>query len=278
MKWRSGFVKIFGSLLLIGIGLLVGYLVFGEGILDEFDTDKSVPMTGYDQDVDFVSFEPERQPYYPISDCAASRLYKGDRVYVSLGGGPNGIRSYADVHPADNIIGRAYPGDGMWIIGGPKCSWGWLLWKVDTDSGLRGWTPETKDGVEFWLVPVDTSTDMVETLRRIDPDKYEVYEEASRIMADTRISDSAKREKMRVLQSNYGEEAVAWVIRMVPIYDTDEGRFISFDNYTRSLTSEYGSSSGNAPIDKDPVGAGLSIFFNPSVENITEQLGLDSWP
>jgi hypothetical protein len=89
-------------------------------------------------------------PYYPLSDCAASRLHVGDRAMVSLGGGTNAIRTDPDVHPADNIIGRAPSGEEMWIVGGPECSYGWILWEVATDSGLRGWTPES-DGLDFWL-------------------------------------------------------------------------------------------------------------------------------
>lgn len=42
----------------------------------------------------------------------------------------------------------------MRILNGPKCSWGWLIWEVQTDSGPRGWTPES-DREEFWLIPMD---------------------------------------------------------------------------------------------------------------------------
>ena len=108
-----------------------------------------------------VSYEPlvfERQPYYPIKDCAHSRLYVGDRAIVSLGGGSNGIRTEPDTHPSDNIIYRAPQGEGLWIIDGPECNWGWILWKVSTDTGYVGWTPESK-GDEFWLTPIESESD-----------------------------------------------------------------------------------------------------------------------
>ncbi len=222
----------------------------------------------------YVSVQPIRQPYYPLKDCAASRLYVGDRAFVSLGGGSNGIRSEPDTHPSDNIIGRAPSGEGMWILGGPVCNYGWILWKVDTDSGLVGWTPETKDGKEFWLVPVDSPGDVASEFGN-DTKKRAAYQEASQIMADTRLSDSEKRDRMRVLQRNYGEETVAWVMRFVPVYDADDKRFYSFDTYMRDLSSSYGSPSSGAPIEKDPVGASLKIFFDPSADTITEMLGLN---
>lgn len=224
-----------------------------------------------------VSFEPvsfERQPYYPIKDCAHSRLYVGDRAIVSLGGSSNGIRTEPDTHPSDNIIYRAPSGEGLWIIDGPECNYGWILWKVQTDSGHVGWTPESKGG-EFWLTPIESDSDMLAVIQS-DPHTYEVYERVSSTIHDQTMSESQKREQMRVYQSTYGEEIVTTVLRYVPVYEGD-GSFVSFDNWMRDFSSSTGSSSSNAPIDQDPVGASMSIFFDPSPENITEQLGLGDW-
>ncbi len=224
-----------------------------------------------------IDYEPlvfERQPYYPIKNCAHSRLYIGDRVMVSLGGGSNGIRTEPDTHPSDNIIYRAPSGEGLWIIDGPVCNYGWILWKVSTDTGYFGWTPESK-GEEFWLTPIESDSDMLAEIRS-DPRAYEAYEQVSATIHDPQLSESQKRDKIRVYQNTYGEEVVAWVIRLVPVYQGD-GKFSSFDNWAQDFSNDYGSSSGNAPIDNDPVGSSLNIFFNPSIDNITEQLGLDDW-
>lgn len=269
----------------IGIGVLVGYMIFGDG-LEMFETEPRaasptrIPteeaVYEEDDEVEFVSNEPARQPYYPLEDCVASRLYVGDRAYVSLGGGSNGIRTEPDTHPADNIIYRAPSGEGMWIIDGPVCNYGWILWKVETDTRHVGWTPETKDGVEFWLVPVESQGDMVRDLRQNDPERYEVYQETSRIMGDSRLSESEKHERIRMLQDSFGEEVVAWAVRLSPVYDKDDRRFQSFDSYARDFVDEYGGSpSGNAPIDKGPVGATLDMLLNP--DHIEENLGLDDW-
>lgn len=97
-------------------------------------------------------YDPYSQPqWYPIKGCPASRLHVGDRAYVTVGGGPNGIRYGSDVR-YDTIIGYAEEGEGMLIIDGPWCYYDWIVWQVTTDGGLTGYTPEG-DGDEYWLLP-----------------------------------------------------------------------------------------------------------------------------
>jgi hypothetical protein len=217
------------------------------------------------------SNQTNRTIYYPFRDCAPSRLYKGDTVFVSYGGGPNGIRSAPDVHP-NNIFYRAPEGEWMQILEGPKCSWGWLIWKVKTETGYTGWTPES-DGKEFWLIPID-SAQVLPTALKNDPKINLVYQQASKIFQDRTLSETDRREKIRVLQNKYGEELVATVIRYVPVYDFETGKILSFDTYMRTFVSQSGHSTYNAPIETDPIGAGLSVFFNPSSSNIKKMLGL----
>ncbi len=90
--------------------------------------------------------------YYPIEGCGPSIVRTGFDVYVSMDGGKNAIRNSTDISSAHNIIGYALPGEHLKVISGPVCSWGWLLWMVETDYGLTGWTPES-DGKNFWLIP-----------------------------------------------------------------------------------------------------------------------------
>mgnify|MGYP001000666422 CR=1 FL=1 len=89
--------------------------------------------------------------YCPIKDCACSNLQLGDFVKVS-NSGPNALRRDPDLHPSDNIIYRAPSGTNLQIIDGPYCSYGWLVWKVRTDFGLEGYTPES-NGKSWWLIP-----------------------------------------------------------------------------------------------------------------------------
>lgn len=106
---------------------------------------------------------PVPELYAPIAGCAASRIHKGDLVYVSVGGGRNGIRAEADVG-ADNITDYAEPGEALSVLSEPSCSLGWILWEVVSENGAQGWTPES-DGVEFWLEPYNTSEICSGTLR-----------------------------------------------------------------------------------------------------------------
>lgn len=91
--------------------------------------------------------------YYPLEGCGPSIVRPSFHVYVSMDGGKNAIRSSPDISSAHNIIGYALPGEHLKVISGPVCSWGWLMWMVETDYGLTGWTPES-DGKSFWLIPM----------------------------------------------------------------------------------------------------------------------------
>ena len=44
----------------------------------------------------------------------------------------------------------------------------------------------------------------------------------------------------------------------------------------REMASDLGG-GGNAPIDQDPVGSVMKMYFNPSADNIASQMGLP-WP
>ncbi len=92
--------------------------------------------------------------YEPIRGCARSRLHMGDIIrgapeiqYVS-------IRSTFDTHPADNIIRKLFKSELARITSWPACSYGWIMWPIQTADGTRGWVPET-NGTDFWLVNVN---------------------------------------------------------------------------------------------------------------------------
>lgn len=100
------------------------------------------------------TYDPYSVPiYYPLPECVASRLHIGDTAMVSYEGGANGIRYSADMQLSDNIVHYAQPGDRLIIRDGPYCSYGWLVWFVETLDGFLGYTPEG-NGVSYWLLPV----------------------------------------------------------------------------------------------------------------------------
>jgi len=99
-------------------------------------------------------FDPGSAPiYYPLKDCVASRLYRGDLASVSMVGGANAIRSSADLSAEGNIMAYAQPGDILKIVDGPYCDIGHIVWLVETLDLIRGFTPEG-NGNEYWLFPV----------------------------------------------------------------------------------------------------------------------------
>ena len=90
--------------------------------------------------------------YVPVKNCPSSYLRVGFHVMVSPVGGSNAIRPYPDLTGA-TVAGYALPGEVLLVIGGPVCNYGWLVWQVETQYGLQGWTPET-NGKDYWLIPV----------------------------------------------------------------------------------------------------------------------------
>jgi hypothetical protein len=104
----------------------------------------------------------------------------------------------------------------------------------------------------------------------------EALKEANEVAQNRQMTRNQKEDQFVVLQRKYGEELIASIMRRVPIYEATSERFISFDSYMRGFNEEFGSGS-SAPIETDPVGAGMRIFFDPSAETIEEMLGLDDW-
>ena len=89
------------------------------------------------------------------------------------------------------------------------------------------------------------------------------------IMASNAKTDRQKREEMRVLQRNAPEELFTTAVRFVPVYA--DGKLQTFDSFMRKQTR----GRRNNDLMKDPVGAGMSIVFNPKTDNIADKLGAD---
>lgn len=78
---------------------------------------------------------------------------------------------------------------------------------------------------------------------------------------------------MRVLQNNLGEEVIATIMRYVPVYDDEIRKWTTFDSFINNVTQGYESQPGS-PIETDPIGAGLRIFFDPSISTIETMTGI----
>lgn len=106
-----------------------------------------------------------------------------------------------------------------------------------------------------------------------DPELRETYQRARAIYSDRTETEESRQRKIRVLQRNVGEEAVAQVLRYVPVVDLEDGTVQTFDSHMREMADTYDSQRGS-PIDRDPVGAAMKILFDPSPENIIEMTGI----
>ena len=88
------------------------------------------------------------EPYSAIQECAKAQVLIGDIVVANT---DLFIRSSSDNHPSNNIIGHLSPGQQAKVIGGPECSWGWMMWKIRRISdNFEGWVAES-NGNNFWL-------------------------------------------------------------------------------------------------------------------------------
>jgi hypothetical protein len=99
----------------------------------------------------------------------------------------------------------------------------------------------------------------------------------TRIVCDSTLSAEQKQSKLRVYQDSLGTEVLAAFIRSVPVYDTDKKEFSSFDSYVRNLAGASSIDVSSTPFERDPVGASIRIFMDPSESTISEMLGLGDW-
>lgn len=106
-----------------------------------------------------------------------------------------------------------------------------------------------------------------------NPAVSEVIQRIKTVMNDTSLSEERKREELKITQRNVGEEMFATAVRNVPIFDPNTRTIRSYDQWLREMTSNL---EGNTPFERDPVGATVNLFFNPSEKNIQELLGLSN--
>ena len=88
----------------------------------------------------------------PCLNAPPTRLSVGQFAYVNPDPPlPNNLRKDAGTN--QDFTGEIPPGKAMKILDGPKCSDGWVWWKVRAlETELVGWTPEG-DKRDYWLIP-----------------------------------------------------------------------------------------------------------------------------
>ena len=106
-----------------------------------------------------------------------------------------------------------------------------------------------------------------------DPELRETYERARTILTNGNETNDSRREKMRILQQEVGHEKITLLMRYLPIVDLENGTVETFDNYVRNVASSYDAGTGS-PLEQDPVGAGMRLFFDPSPDTIAAMTGI----
>jgi hypothetical protein len=106
----------------------------------------------------------------------------------------------------------------------------------------------------------------------VNKDKREIAKEIESVRKNSSYSEYEKKEKIKIIQRNVGEELFASAMRLVPVIIPEKKEIKSFDKYAKDMVKD---SPGSSPFKEDPVGATIKIFFDPSSENIEEMLNLE---
>lgn len=106
-----------------------------------------------------------------------------------------------------------------------------------------------------------------------DPKLKQSYERARRIFSDPDETEESRREQIRIMRKDVGQEALTLILRYVPVIDLEKGTVQTFDDYMREQVASYDTGSGSL-IHRDPVGAGMSLLFDSSMSNIKAVTGV----
>lgn len=92
-------------------------------------------------------------------------------------------------------------------------------------------------------------------------------------VASGSISQGDTERQLEAIATEVGKAGFAWLVRNVPMYNTETKEWHSFDSYSKDLARQSGVSR-DSRLARDPVGVGVDLMFgNPSVEQIQEWLG-----
>jgi hypothetical protein len=113
-----------------------------------------------------LEWDPFSAPlYYPVTDCAASRLKKGDMAFVgNLAGDPR--ISLTDQVFADPGIRNLVMGEYLQITSNPVCEQDTLIWEARAISDDTVGFVKEGDGDTYWLFPASPA---IPTPRRLRP-------------------------------------------------------------------------------------------------------------
>jgi hypothetical protein len=94
--------------------------------------------------------------YYPLIGCVASRLHVGDAVFVAAGKGEVPMFQGKDIR-YDPVLKNPVLGETLFVVDGPWCPYGSIVWKVMDLEKTQGYMAEG-NGNEYWLLPYPPNT------------------------------------------------------------------------------------------------------------------------
>ncbi len=244
-------------------------LIPTSAIIEFGETVTAVLVTVEEMEVDLKEAR-SRLHYLPFEDCLPTRLYNGDYAYLTGGDTSVRIRIYPDVHVSDSILAYASDKELVHIVGGPYCSYEWILWKVETSSGIYGWISES-DGDWFWLSPVDGPPSLPDELKN-DATKLALFTKTSEVMQDPNLSDTEKRDRVALLEKEFGKPNVIAMMQYTPVYNANHKRLESFESYWRTFASTYEQTTSDSIMETDPLTASYEIFMNPTEDTVMKML------
>ena len=131
--------------------------------------------------------------------------------------------------------------------------------RVETTASVSGGTMRSEETRKTTREVQDNNVDDPPAFISRDPELKDTYERARQIYTDPNETEESRRNKIRVLQGNVGQEAVTLVLRYVPVVDLEDGTVQTSDSHMREMAETYDSERGS-PIDRDPVGATMKIL------------------
>ena len=92
---------------------------------------------------------------------------------------------------------------------------------------------------------------------------HEHIEEVANIqtqLADGEITEDEAQTRLDAIVSEIGAGGLAWIVRNIPVYDTERGEWLSFNSYAIELGQESGVPE-DSRLAQDPVGVGVDLFL-----------------
>jgi len=92
-------------------------------------------------------------------------------------------------------------------------------------------------------------------------------------VANGEINRSDAEAQLDEIASEIGADALAWIVRRVPVYDSERDRWVTFDDFLRDWSIDY-EMDADSRFAQDPVGTAADLMFgNYTTEELLDWFG-----